>query len=1151
MDPTPRRAGLSAEKLELLRRRLEGDATSARAHVPIPRCAGPGPTHPMSFAQERMWFVAEYDRGNPMYNIAGAVLVRADLDLDALERAVSFTVARHEGLRTVFRVEEGALRQVVLDPVPMRVEVRDVRARTAPGGVPLRDRLLEVVAEEGARPFDLATGPLLRMALLRVSDERYARVTTVHHIVADGWSWQVLGYEIDTVYGLFATGREPDLPAPALRYADYAVWQRGWLAGAELERQVAYWRGVLAGAPTLDLPTDRPRPAQQSFRGRLHGFSLPAALVEALRRVGRQEAASLNMVILAGFAALLSRWAGQDDLVVGTILANRNREELEGVVGFFANTAALRLRLEGGPTFRQAVRTARRAVLDADAHQELPFEKLVEELGVERDPSRHPLFQALYFHHSTASTAETPEELADLLDGQPLLPESPLAAIDTGAAKFDLMVATSEEDDAVGGVVEYATDLFDAATIERFVRQLATLLEGAAANPDRPLTDIRLMDAEERRRVLREWSTRQGTGERGQEKGTGDRGQGTAFAPIPARWERRAAEAPGAAALRFGGRTVTRGELNARANRIARRLAALGVRPGAMVGVLLERTPDLVAALLAALKTGAAYVPLDPAHPPARLAAVLGDARAAAVVTTSAHFALVPAGIPVLALDADAAAVEAESGDDLPTAVDHPAALACVLYTSGSTGTPKGVMVEHGAVSILFDWLDELLPAEERRVVLGATAFSFDVSLAEVFGTLCAGGTLVLVENALELPRVAGEGIRSAYMVPTAAAELLRLGALPPTLEAMNLGGEALPGPVVDGLLATGTVRAVRNYYGPTETTVYATWSEPRAGEAPTIGRPTASTRAYVLDAALRPVAPGIPGELYLGGPGVTRGYANRPAATAERYLPDPFAAKPGARMYRTGDRARWKESAEVRECGSALDSREGQRTPALPHSRTAVLEYMGRLDTQLKLRGFRIEAGEVEDALRSHPEVDDAAVVLRGEGDLRRLVAFVTPASVDVAALRAHAAERVPEPMVPAMVVALDALPLTSSGKVDRRALPEPDLDAAAAETPWLDPETPTEEALAEIWAELLGVEKVGAGHTFFALGGHSLMAMRMATSVLARFDVELPLRAVFEAPRLRDLAVHIDRLRDEALAALLEELGGDLSGLLETPGD
>jgi len=471
------------------------------------------------------------------------------------------------------------------------------------------------------------------------------------------------------------------------------------------------------------------------------------------------------------------------------------------------------------------------------------------------------------------------------------------------------------------------------------------------------------------------------------------------------------------------------------------------------------------------------------------------------------------------------------------------------------------VMMEHGAVSTLLDWLDEVLPAEERSVVLAATSFSFDVSVAEVFGTLCAGGTLVLVENVLDLHRLAEEGVRSAFMAPTAAAELLRLGPLPPTLGALNLGGEALPGALVDALLATGTVRDVRNLYGPTETTVYATWSRPVAGVAPTIGRPAAGARTYVLDAALRPAPVGVPGELFLGGAGVSRGYVNRPGVTAERFVPDPFAGVPGARMYRTGDRVRWIESAEarecgtasaeVRECGSALDPRQSRRTPEPAHSRTAVLEYRGRLDEQMKLRGIRIEPGEVEDALRRHPDVGDAAVVLRGEGDGRRLVAFVTPASVDVEALRAYAAERLPETMVPAAVLALDGLPLTSSGKVDRRALPEPDFDAVAAAIPWLEPETPTEQALAEIWAELLEVEKVGAAHTFVSLGGHSLMAMRMTAAVLDRLDVDLPLRAVFETPRLRDLAARVDRLRDEALAALLEELGGDLSGLLEQPGD
>jgi amino acid adenylation domain-containing protein len=1109
MDITPpRRAGLSPEKLELLRRRLGGDATAAPAHPSIPRCAGPGPAYPMSFAQERMWFVAQYDPGNPVYNVAGALLVRAPVDVDALERALTLAVRRHEGLRTVFRVDGGELRQVVLPPAPVRVEMRDLRGRTAPGGAVVHDRVLAAVAEEGARPFDLAAGPLLRATLLRVSGERYALVTTVHHIVADGWSYQVLGREVDELYGHFAAGHEPSLPEPGLRYADYAVWQRAWLSGAELERQVAYWRGALAGAPVLDLPTDRPRPAQQSFRGRLLGFVLAPTLVGSLRAVGRQEAASLNMVILAGFAALLGAWAGQDDLVVGTILANRNRAELEEVLGFFANTAALRLGLAGGPTFRQAVRAARRAVLDADAHQELPFEKLVEELGVERDPSRHPLFQALYFHHAAVSAHDAaPGGLEALLDAQAISEESPLAAIDTGAARFDLMAATLEmKDGGLSGVLEYATDLWDAATTQRFARQLATLLEGAAAAPDTPLAEVPLMGAAERRRLLGEWSISSRPIH--------------PFASLPARWERRADEDADAPALRWRGRTVTRGELNARANRISRRLATLGVRAGALVGVCLERTPDSIAALLGVMKAGAAYVPLDPAYPSARLSALLADARAAAVVTTAALAGHLSSNVPLLVLDA--AEIAAEPAEDVGMEID-PASLACVLYTSGSTGTPKGVMVEHGSISTLFDWLNETMPADERQVVLASTSFSFDVSLAELFGTLCAGGVLVLVENALELPRVADEGVRTAFMVPTAAAELLRLDAIPPTVATLNLGGEPLPGALVDGLFATGTVRVVRNFYGPTETTVYATWSAPTPGEAPTIGRPSAGARAYVLGAGLRPAAVGIPGELFLGGAGVTRGYVNRPAATAERYLPDPFEGVPGARMYRTGDRVRWLAGGE--------------------------LEYRGRLDAQVKLRGFRIEPGEVEDVLRRHPGVGDAAVVLRGEGDRRRLVAFVTPASADVAALLAHAAERLPVHMVPTAIVALDALPLTTSGKIDRRALPEPELDAAAAEVPWLDPETPTEQALAGLWAELLGVERVGAAHTFFSLGGHSLMAMRMIGGVLDRLDVELPLRAVFETPRLRDLAAHVDRLRDEALAALLEELGGDLSSLGALP--
>ncbi|HEU0052521.1 MAG TPA: non-ribosomal peptide synthetase, partial [Longimicrobium sp.] len=560
------------------------------------------------------------------------------------------------------------------------------------------------------------------------------------------------------------------------------------------------------------------------------------------------------------------------------------------------------------------------------------------------------------------------------------------------------------------------------------------------------------------------------------------------------------------------GRTVTYGELDARANRIARRLAALGAGRETRVGVALARTPDAVAALLGVMKAGAAYVPLDPSYPPARLATVLADANAVAAVSTSAFADRLPADLPALLLDAESGEIDREPGDDPGIPID-PTSLAYVLYTSGSTGTPKGVMIEHASVANLLAWIGDLVPDEERAVVLASTSFSFDVSVAEVFGTLCRGGSLVLVENAIELAEVpAEERVRSAFMVPTAAAELLRLRALPATLRTLNLAGEALPGALVEQLLATGTVRLVRNIYGPTEATVYATWADAREGDPrPPIGRPVAGGGAYVLDPWLRPVPPGLPGELYLSGAGVARGYAGRAALTAEKFVPDPFAAEPGARMYRTGDRARWLPTGDV--------------------------EYLGRLDTQVKLRGFRIELGEVESALLRHPAVSEAVAIVRDDTGDARLVAYVVPAAgaviPDAVALRGHLRERLPDYMVPGAYVALDALPLTTSGKVDRRALPAPSLAGS------YHARTATEVVLAEIWGALLEVPRPGADDSFFALGGHSLLAMRMVTAVHARLGVVLPLREVFDFPRLADLAARVDRIRGRSLEGLLTELG------------
>ena len=1049
---------------------MSADASEATPPiVPLPR----GGALPMSFAQERLWFLERLLPGRGLYNMPVRHRLEGAVDAEALRRALEAVVARHEALRARYREADGAPAQEIAAPWRFDLPVVDVESEAEAEAW---------LAAEAWHPFDLERGPLARGALLRLSADAHVLALNVHHSVGDGWSWGLLLRDLSAAYESILRGEDPDLPPLELQYADFAAWQREWLAGARLDAQLAYWRGALEGAPALlELPTDRPRAAVPANRGAFFPFRLPAELTPRLHRLAAREGATLFMTLLAAFQSLLSRWSGQRDVVVGSPIAGRHHGDTEEISGFFVNMLPLRARLDDDPSFRALLARVRRTTLDAYAHQDLPFERMVEELRVERSLSHGPVFQVLFGLHNTPS--------AELRLAGAAARE---LEIDPRAARFDLSVELRETDGRVGGGIEYDADLFDAATVGRLVEHFRLLLEAVCDDPDaRPLEADLLTGADRGR--LDAWSTVDPVS--------------TRFVSLPAAFAARAAENPGATAIRFRGVTTTFGELDARANRVARRLRGMGAGRETRVGVCLARTPDAVAAILGVMKAGAAYVPLDPAYPPARLETILADAGAVAVVTTSDLADRLPSSLSALVLDAQAAEIEAESAEGLETEID-PSTLAYVLYTSGSTGTPKGVMIEHGGVANLLAWIGDLIPAEERAAVLASTSFSFDVSVAEVFGTLCRGGSLVLVENAIELAEVPPEeGVRSAYMVPTAAAELLRLGALPATLRALNLAGEALPGALVDQLLATGTVRTVRNIYGPTEATVYATWTDVPAGQArPPIGRPVAGSGAYVLDPWLRPVPPGLPGELYLAGAGVARGYAGRAALTAERFVPDPFSATPGARMYRTGDRARWRPDGE--------------------------LEYLGRLDTQVKLRGFRIEMGEVEAALLAHPAVSEAVAVVRGDTGDARLVAYVVPsaghAAPDGADLRAHLRERLPDYMVPGAYVALPALPLTPSGKVDRRALPAPARsETATASGTYVPPETATETALAEMWAALLGVERAGAGDDFFALGGHSLLAVRLVSRVRDAFAAELPLRAVFEAPTLAALAERVDAVR------------------------
>ncbi|HSU17611.1 non-ribosomal peptide synthetase [Longimicrobium sp.] len=1161
-DLLDRKAGLTDARRALLEKRLRGESRGARPREAITRCAGDGPVFPLSFAQERMWFLAQMDPGSPMYQVPVAISIRADVDVDVLERAVAEVVRRHEALRTVYRMVGGELKSVVLPPYPARVDVFDHRGRIAAG-----ESVRALIAEEGARPIDISTGPLVRVTLLRVSDERCVLVKTTHHITTDGWSEPVIFSEIDHLYGRFARGLPSDLPEPPLRYADYAVWQRRWLSGDTLREQVDYWRKLLAGAPALDLPTDRPRPPAESHRGAILRFTVPPGLTLALRELCARERVTLNMVLTAGFFALLHKYSGQSDIVLGALFGNRSRAELERIVGYFVNTAALRMDVSDDPTFVEMVARARTAVLDADAHQDLPFEKLVDELDLPRDLSRHPLFQVMYFHHVYVEMHRASDDgMLSALDPRPVHVEHSVALVDTGVSKFDLLLSTIESGDGLMATLEFATDLWDVASMQAFSARLLALLGDAAARPHARLSRLSMLDDAERESILR--------ASRGIEREI-------PFIPLPRRFETQAAATPGAPALTYDGATLTYAELNARANRLARRLRALGAGPEVRVGVCLERTPELVVSLLAVLKSGAAYVPLDPAHPSARLRALLADARAPLLITTWGRWEAIGGDrvSPVL-IDAHAEEIGREEDGDLEMEID-PRTLAYVLFTSGSTGTPKGVEVQHGGVSNLLGWMREMVTDDERAAVLASTSASFDVSVAEIFDTLCNGGRLVLVANALDLVGLPGaDAVTMGVMVPTAAAELLRAGALPPRMATLNLGGEALPATLVDALHAAGSVRTVRNLYGPTEATVYSTVAVAEPGaERVSIGRPAANTRAWVLDAAMEPVPPGIPGELYVAGAQVARGYLHRPALTAERFLPDPFSREGGARMYRTGDRVRWCESARVRECesnssrgetfspptpnrptlapadagradpvppagssgGGTGEARARERahggeethsaspredpTFALSHSRTfapsLALEYLGRLDSQVKVRGHRVELGEVEHALLHHPAVHEAVAVVR-DG---RLVAYTVAAPgvemVAPAGLRAFLRERLPEIMVPAAIVAMDAFPTTTSGKIDRDALPAPrgEDESPAPASAGGEPSNAVEAALARVWADVLGRDRIGIHDDFFAMGGDSILSIHVILRA-AQEGIRIVPRQIFAHPTIAGLA-------------------------------
>jgi amino acid adenylation domain-containing protein len=1063
MEPAGRLGHLSPEERALLFQKLRQRKEEAARSAPgvekkgIPRRDGSGPA-PLSFAQQRLWFLDRLVPGESGYNVPAAVLVDGPLDRTALRHALEAVVARHDSLRTTFELRGGSPVQIVAPCAAVPLPVIDLEACGNPGS-PEVERICNEVVQ---LPFDLDTGPLLRAVLLRLGPERHALVLVLHHIVSDGWSTGVLVSDLSVLYG------GGSLPALPIQYADFAVWQRGWLQGERLEEQLAVWRRRLDGLPELlALPTDRPRPPVKSSAGACVACSIAAEPGTRALALARAEGISLFMLLLAAFQVVLHRWSGQERFAVGTAVANRGRTELETLIGFFVNTLALRADLGGDPTAGELLQRVREVSLEAFAHQDVPFEKLVEELRPGRDPGRSPIFQVSLALQNTPPPRGGFGGLA-------------LRAIDVlpRHVKFDLELSLDQppgERGEIYGVFLYSTALFDAATVERMAGHFRTVLTGFLKDRGRRLSELPLLTPEEIAQ-LEAWNP-----EDVPRKATPPEDLFAALAAVD----------PEAPAVVTAAGVLTRGALDARAWRLAHHLRELGVGPEVAVGVLLPRSADLVLAALAVARSGGVYLPLDPADPAERTAAALQDAGAQVVLTPKELMEVVAGTGGEDRLHTEAAA--------------DPDALAYVIYTSGSTGRPKGVGVRRGALANLIAWSHGALPVGpgDRATLMAGPAF--DGSVWELWWFLSAGAAIHIPDDEIRLaPRrlaewMARERITVSFLpTPLAEALLAEPAAADLPLRALFTGGDRL-----HRIARRDLPFAVANCYGPTEATVVTTWLPDIAAEPgdrdPSVGRPIGGARVRVLDPWLRPVPVGVPGELWVAGETLARGYLGRPDLTAAAYRPDPFSATPGARMYRTGDLSRRRPDGS--------------------------LEVLGRLDGQVKLRGHRIETGEVEAALLRHPDVRQAVVMVRDNDEIRQLVAFVVTSVQDEADLRGHLRRLLPGPMLPSAFLILPELPLTTGGKVDRGALARLGLpDAPAAEAKKILPRGATERRLAAIWSEVLGREPIGVDESFFDLGGHSLLLTAVQARIAEELGREVPLMSLIEHPTVAAFAAWLD---------------------------
>ena len=1075
-------SALTPEQRALFEARMKqkGLRTDVTAVQTIPRRQDrDSATAPASIDQERLWFIDQLQPGNTAYNIFNASRIRGSLNIPIMERVINELIQRHEVLRTTLKSVDGLPVQVIAPA--LKITLEPVSLEHLPEAKRY-DEAVRLTTEEFARSFDLENGPLVRVGLLRLGPDDFVLQVNMQHAITDRWSFAVFEKELAVLYQAFATGHPSPLPELPIQFADYAVWQRERMNGDEYKKDLEYWRKQLAGAPfVLDFPTDFPRPPIQNFRGARVYVSYPKSLLDGLKELSRREGVTMFMTLMAAFKTLIYRYTNQHDVLISTPIGTRLRPETESLVGYLLNLLIVRTDLSGDPTFRELLKREQDACVGAFAHQEVPFGKLVQELKPVQDPSRNPIAQVafLYLDFPEATAMQFLGLTANHID------------IDNGASRFDITLAMTETPEGFTVSIEYIRDIFEHERMERMAQHLKVLLASIIANPDAHLSDLSILTLEERRQ-LEQWND------------TAHQFSSTLL--VHQLFEQQAAQTPDAPALIFEDQTLTFSEINSRANRLARHLLSGGLEPEARVGVMLPRTPDALVALLAIFKAGGCYLPLDPEYPAERLAFMREDAGASLVITE--EFLRVQ--------------LSEQSIENVEREV-RPEQLAYIIYTSGSTGRPKGVAVEHRQLLHTMQSAQEVLGLTEADCLPSIASFSFDISLLELLCAPLAGGRCLLVSThgAMEAP-VTARVLQEATVLHAVPGLMRRFvsvareqsAATSRQLRQLLVGGEAVPPELVAEIQEVWGSADVRVLYGPTEATIIcASYEVSRQGmiNHQMIGRPLPDTMLRILDGKGQLVPIGVDGEICIGGSGLARGYWRNADLTAEKFV----SAMDGARIYRTGDRGRYLPDGNI--------------------------EFTGRIDEQVKVRGFRIELGEIESVLTEHESVTEAVVIaLEDRGSEKRLVAYVVTvpgASRNISDLRGHLKERLPDYMIPSAFVYLDALPLTSHGKIDRRALPAPDAERPTLAEAFIEPQTPAEKKLASIWSKLIGINRIGINDNYFELGGDSLLATQLVSHVRNVFEVELPLVELFRHPTLAEMATSIE----EAIIEQMEEISDE----------